>query len=255
MLAAAAREFTMVVGREESSLKPRGLRPEETQEKNAFTVANRARWRGDAYDDSRYDDTRPDAPKWIDARTVEAGARGTFATMLPAEVTTLSARVSRLTITTPLSGSPTLDGVRLELTYEVHDAYPAIRKWVKHPQRRHQLAAAAADGDRRPVLRQKCVRRHVFMLQRVHSGDADRRVAVAGGGGSKRRVKFAQWGFETPLVSPSSRPASLTWELHPSKVMAHVERLPDGTPVAGEGTAAAWEPGVGGSGFVAFGLP
>ncbi len=130
MLAAAAREFTMVVGREESSRKPRGLRPGETQEKNAFTVANRARWRGDAYDDSRYDDTRPDAPKWIDARTVEAGARGTFATQPSAEVTTPSAGVSRLTITTPLSGSPTLDGVRLELTYEVHDAYPAIRKWV-----------------------------------------------------------------------------------------------------------------------------
>ena len=36
-----------------------------------------------------------------------------------------------------------------------------------------ELSAAQIAG---PVLRQKCVRRHVVMQQRVHNGDADPRV-------------------------------------------------------------------------------
>jgi hypothetical protein len=131
MLAAAAREFTVVVAREESNRKPRGLRPGESQEKNAFTVANRARWRGDAYDESRYDDTRPDAPRWVDARTVEAGARGSIAGQPSAEVSAPSSGVSRLVITTALSGGAALDGLRLEQIYETYDGFPAIRKRVR----------------------------------------------------------------------------------------------------------------------------
>jgi hypothetical protein len=131
MLATAAREFSVVIAREGNNRTPRGLRPGDTTEKNAFTSANRARWRGDAYDESRYDDTRPDAARWVDARLVEAGARGVSAGQPAAEVISPSTGVSRLTITMPLSGGDTLAGVELELIYEVHDLYPAIRKWAR----------------------------------------------------------------------------------------------------------------------------
>lgn len=131
LLAAPAREFTVTISREESNRKPRGLRPEESTEKNAFTIANRARWRGDAYDDSRYDDTRPDAPKWIDARTVEAGAFMAFSSAPAMELTAPGAGVSRLTISANLDGAAAVEGVRIELIYEVYDGHPAIRKWAR----------------------------------------------------------------------------------------------------------------------------
>ncbi len=131
MLAAAAREFSAVVMRESSNRKPQGLRPGDTQEKNAFTIANRARWRGDLYDVSRYDDIRPDAPRWVDAQNVVAGGANAVKTQPSVEVATPSAGVSRLTIAFAPAGSATIEGVRIELIYETYDGYPAIRKWVR----------------------------------------------------------------------------------------------------------------------------
>jgi hypothetical protein len=131
MLAAPAREFSVVIAREANNRKPRGLRPGETEEKNAFTAGNRARWRGDAYDTSRYDDTRPDAPKWVDARTVELGAREAFAGRAAARVSAPAAGVTRLTIGVSLAGNAALEGVHVELIYEIYDGFAALRKWVK----------------------------------------------------------------------------------------------------------------------------
>ncbi|MBI4892192.1 MAG: hypothetical protein HY821_16310 [Acidobacteria bacterium] len=131
MLAAEAREFTVVISREASNRKPRGLRPEEAGERNSFSAGNRGRWRGDAYDDSRYADTRPDAPKWVDARLVEAGAKGTFAGEVTAEVTRPKEWLKRLTVRGKLTGAPVVEGVEVELIYEVSEGYGAIRKWVK----------------------------------------------------------------------------------------------------------------------------
>lgn len=131
MLGAAAREFSVLVTREENNRRPRGLRPADTSEKNAFTVANRSRWRGDAYDESRYDDTRPDAPRWIDAKAVETGSLGGLLGKPATEIVSPATGLSRLTITVPLSGAPSLNGLQLDLIYEVHDLYPAIRKWAR----------------------------------------------------------------------------------------------------------------------------
>jgi len=39
-----------------------------------------------------------------------------------------------------------------------------------------RLLAHGGDRIALPVVRQKCVRCHLVMLQRVHNGDADRRV-------------------------------------------------------------------------------
>ncbi len=130
MLAAPAREFSVAVAREESNRKPRGLRPEEAGEQNAFSSANRARWRGDAFDASRYDDPRPDAPRWVDTRMVEAGAGAAAAAAPSVESSAPAAGVHRLTVGLPLGGAPALDGVRLELIYETYDGFPAIRKWA-----------------------------------------------------------------------------------------------------------------------------
>ena len=74
VLAAPAHEFSVAISREQSNRQPRGLRPGETTEKNDFSTGNRGRWRAEAFDPARYDDTRPDAPKWVDTRLVEASS-------------------------------------------------------------------------------------------------------------------------------------------------------------------------------------
>jgi hypothetical protein len=130
ILAAAAREFSVVISREQSNRKPRGRRPDEIGEKNDFGTGNRARWRAEGFDPSRYDDTRTDAPKWVDARTVEAGSWSALAGTPAAEVTKPSAGVTRLSIRTELAKDPVLSGVSVELNYEVYDGHPAIRKWA-----------------------------------------------------------------------------------------------------------------------------
>ena len=130
VLAAPAREFSVVIAREQSNRRPRGLRPGDTDEKNDFTSGMRARWRGDEYDPARYDDTRPDAPKWVDARPLAASGWSRFAGKPVATVTKPAAGVTRLSIRTALSKHPVLEGAAVELNYELYDGYPAVRKWA-----------------------------------------------------------------------------------------------------------------------------
>ena len=130
MLAAPAREFSVVVSREQSNRRPRGLRAGETDEKNNFTAGMRARWSGEEYDPGRYNDTRPDAPKWVDARTVVASSWSGWAAKPDATVSKPAAGVTRLTIRTVLAGGQVLEGVAVDLIYEVYDGYPAVRKWA-----------------------------------------------------------------------------------------------------------------------------
>jgi hypothetical protein len=131
MLASAARAFSVAVAREESNRQPRGLRPEEAGEQNAFTIANRARWRGDTFDSARYDDTRADAPRWVDTRLVEAGSGLALSTPPSAVVSRPAEGVERLTIGMTLGGGPAVEGVRLDLVYETYAGFPAIRKWAR----------------------------------------------------------------------------------------------------------------------------
>jgi hypothetical protein len=126
MLASGAREFSMRIAREETNRKPRGLTPEESKERNAFTGGFLSRWKGEAYDEARYDDTKADAPKWVDARMVVAGERGGFADKPSMEATSPAAGVSRLKIAGGVGG-----GVRLELQYETYEGHAAVRKWVR----------------------------------------------------------------------------------------------------------------------------
>jgi hypothetical protein len=128
MLAAPAREFSVVIAREKSNRQPRGLRPDEVAESNDFSSANRARWRSEGFDPARYDDPRPDAPVWVDARTVEAGAWSALAGQPAAAVTRPAPGVTRLTIRTPLNRDPLLTGVEVDLNYEIYEGFPAVRK-------------------------------------------------------------------------------------------------------------------------------
>jgi hypothetical protein len=130
MLAAPAREFSVAISREQSNRRPRGLRPGETPESNYFSAANRARWRSENFDHSRYDDTRADAPKWVDRVLVEASAWQALASPPRAEVSK-AGEATRLTIHTALSGNPVVEGVRVELNYEAYGSYPVVRKWVR----------------------------------------------------------------------------------------------------------------------------
>ncbi|HWQ52491.1 MAG TPA: hypothetical protein VN442_02325 [Bryobacteraceae bacterium] len=129
MLAAPAREFSIVITREQANRRPRGLRPED-DEQNAFTQGHRSRWRGDAYDPARYDDLRPDAPKWVDARPLEASSWRRQGGKPTATVTKPAPGVTRLSIHTALAGNSMLEGVGVELNYEVYEGYPVVRKWA-----------------------------------------------------------------------------------------------------------------------------
>ena len=91
----------------------------------------RARWRGDEYDPSRYDDTRPDAPKWVDARPLA----GVMLEPLRRQTRrhgdqTGSRRDAACPSARRLPSDPLLEGVAVELNYEVYDGYPAVRKWA-----------------------------------------------------------------------------------------------------------------------------
>jgi hypothetical protein len=128
MLAAPAREISVSIAREESNRKPRGLRPEEAGERSVFTSY---RWGGASFDPARYDDSRPDAPRWVETRAVEAGAFAALAAAPEVQVSKPAAGVNRLTVGLAPSGGASVEGVRIELVYEVYDGFPAIRKWAR----------------------------------------------------------------------------------------------------------------------------
>ena len=82
---------------------------------------------GEGVDPSRYDDTRPDAPKWgVNARAIEASDWRLLAGQTAAEVTHPAKGISRLTLRTVIE-SPS---VLVELHYELYDGYPVVRKWA-----------------------------------------------------------------------------------------------------------------------------
>lgn len=130
LLAAPAREFSISIAREKSNRAPRGLRAGESLEAQDFSGTHGARWRGDAFDPARYDDTRPDAPVWVDTRSVTAGSWGPFAGKPATSLTHPSRGVTRLSIQTELTGDPVLAGIAIEQRYDVHDGFPAVRKFV-----------------------------------------------------------------------------------------------------------------------------
>lgn len=127
VLAAPAVEFSVTIAREQSNRKPRGLGPGEAL--GSPTVSTRV-FGGEGIDASRYSDARPDRPRWVDARVVEASDWKALGGMPVAAVTKLSPQVTRLAVRTPLERGPFLEGVSIELIYEVYEGHPVVRKWA-----------------------------------------------------------------------------------------------------------------------------
>ena len=123
LLAEPAREFAVTVTREQSNRRPVGLRPEEAGEKIVFT-SDRRRWTSEGFDPARYDDTRPDAPKWMGARAFQAS--GSLTVPPETTVTRPKSGVTRLAVRMGIENN-----LALELNYEVYDGYAAIRKWAR----------------------------------------------------------------------------------------------------------------------------
>jgi hypothetical protein len=67
-----ARQFPAVISHEQSKQRPRALRPEEAGEKNYFGGGVRGHSSSESFDPSRYDDPRPDAPKWMENSTASS---------------------------------------------------------------------------------------------------------------------------------------------------------------------------------------
>jgi hypothetical protein len=127
LLAASGMEFSFTIAREQSGRKPRGLGPEEAAKP---PVPSNRVFSGEGVDPARYDDTRPGAPKWVNARPVEAADWTALAGAPAASVTKPAQGVTRLAILTPLDKDPLLAGVAVELNYELYDGYPVVRKWA-----------------------------------------------------------------------------------------------------------------------------
>jgi hypothetical protein len=127
VLAASAGEFSVTIAREQSNRQPRGLSPEEAA--GGPIVSTRV-FGGEGIDASRYNDMRPDRPRWVDARTVEASAWKPLAGTPVAVVTKPGQGVTRLALRTPLERESLLEGVSIELNYELYDGHPVVRKWA-----------------------------------------------------------------------------------------------------------------------------
>jgi hypothetical protein len=129
LLAAPAVEFSVAIAREQANRRPRGLRQNETVEP-ICVGGNAIRWRGDGTDYSRYDDPRPDAPKWVDERLIQTAGWSTRVGKPEPLVTRPAPGVTRLSIRAVLQRDTVLAGVAIDLHYEVYDGYPVVRKWV-----------------------------------------------------------------------------------------------------------------------------
>jgi len=138
MLAETSREFSVLVSREKDNRAPRGLKPEEAGEKNYFGGGPAARWRSEGFDPSRYDDPRPDAPKWVDHRAMEGRTWNLFGAAPTAKVVKPSAGATRLVVELPADKDPELAGLVFELNYEVYDGYPVVRKWIQVRNQSHR---------------------------------------------------------------------------------------------------------------------
>lgn len=193
MLAAPAREFSFAVAREQSNRPPRGLRPEETTEKNDFSVANRARWRGEGFDPSRYDDTRADAPRWIEPKWVETRSWTPMVDKPVAQLSHPSPGVHRLSVSTSFRRDSTLQDVSVELNFELYDGYPVIRKWV----RLHNRGSLWLRLDR-------------MILEDIHLSTLTRKpMAAAMYGVQPSVVAFESPGGLTGLIAASEIPSAL----------------------------------------------
>lgn len=130
ILAEKAREFSVMVSREQSNRQPRGLTAAEASEKNYFGGGTTARWRAEGFDPSRYDDTRPDAPKWTSHHSMEGRTWALSGSAAVAEVTKPAPGVTRLIVKLTADKVPDFPGLAFELSYEVYDGYPVVRKWI-----------------------------------------------------------------------------------------------------------------------------
>lgn len=136
MLASAPAEFSVVVMREQNDRPPRPLAPEQAGEPIYFTSTYRGAWRPESPDPSRYDDTRPDAPKWVDAQTLTGAGWRRTATKLGVKQTAAGADGSVLEI----ESSPDARGLSVKVCYAIYGDHPAVRKWIAfRNQGRHWL--------------------------------------------------------------------------------------------------------------------
>jgi hypothetical protein len=131
MLLAAAPEFSMTVAREAANRKPIGIDPRAAGDVVVFTSTMSAGWSAEGIDPSRYNDSRPDGPKWVDERRLETGGPSLGLLVGKPEIGAPQPGTSRLTAHVKASDEAPFAGVEIELVYEVYDGFPAIRKWAR----------------------------------------------------------------------------------------------------------------------------
>lgn len=126
MLGSEAGEFSVVVTREQNNRAPRPLNIDDAGAPNCFALDPQGIWRSESFNPARYDDPRPDAPKWVGRRTVNGAQWSRPGTTVSVTRTAAAADVTRLA----LASSPDADGLSVQIIYEVYGDHPAVRKWL-----------------------------------------------------------------------------------------------------------------------------
>ncbi len=126
MLSGPAREFSATFTHANPNRRPVGLRPGEgasVEQKTGMSGGT------DSLDVSVRGEDRQSV-EWIDPVTVTGDRFGDISGVASHRVTHPGPGVTRLNVRVGSDGQ-TLDGVTVDLFYEVYDGFPAVRKWVE----------------------------------------------------------------------------------------------------------------------------
>ncbi len=128
LLAGPAFELSLTVTRAEPNAKPKGLKPGEGGTIDSVKTFSPGRH----VDPGTYDDaTLGQTTHWVEPVRIRAGQWADIFTLAKPEVSAPAPDVSRLTIRAPARKASALDGLILNVVYEVYRGTPVVRKWVE----------------------------------------------------------------------------------------------------------------------------
>ena len=128
-LAGPAREFSLTVALAEPNRKQKGLMPDQSR-----IIDTAAHFAPEA-DSMGIVAEQDSGVRWVDPVRIEAGSWNALFEVTGQRVAQQTNSVQRLTVEARAKKGTVLEGVELNLCYEIYDGDPVIRKWVEITQR------------------------------------------------------------------------------------------------------------------------